>query len=244
MRNDQKDIDTAFILAAGRGERMRPLTDLTPKPLVQAGGKSLIQYHYEKLVNAGYQRIIVNHAHLGQQIESHLRALHNSRGDSVELIFSDEGDSALETAGGMIKALEQINRQYFLAINADIWTDFPYTEIKKIRLEHKLAHLVLVETPDYKAHHDFFLGKNGVTNDNEIIDANNNQGFTFSGISLLNTAIFEDCLPGKQSMTPLLRDAIDRRLISAEVYLGDWRDIGTKERLTLLREHLNKKLLS
>ncbi|MGX2038819.1 N-acetylmuramate alpha-1-phosphate uridylyltransferase MurU [Methylocaldum sp. MU1018] len=216
----------AMILAAGRGERMRPLTDRTPKPLLTAGGRPLIEHTIESLVRGGFVDIVVNTAHLGEQIEAHL-------GDGARfgarIAYSAEGE-ALETGGGIHRALPLLGDRPFLAVNGDIATDYPFR-----RLRYRpagLAHLVLVPNPLHHPQGDFALS------DGAVLDSGDCR-FTFSGIGVYRPELFADCAPGKFPLAPLLRRAMADGLVSGEVYPGFWMDIGTVDRLRAFDEHLN-----
>ena len=214
----------AMILAAGRGERMRPLTLHTPKPLLQAGGKPLIQYHVEALAAAGVRELVVNHAWLGQQIEDWL-------GDGarfgVSVAWSREGEP-LETAGGIRRALPLLGDAPFLVVNADIWTDYPLAGLLEHRLQG-LIHMVLVDNPPHHPAGDFSLrqGRLGLRREGE-------PAFTFAGLSLMRPELFAGCPEGAHPLRPLLQDAIARGEASGEHYAGAWWDIGTRERLASL----------
>ena len=219
----------AMILAAGRGERMRPLTDTLPKPLLQVAGKSLIEYHIEALVKAGITDLVINHAWLGDKIVAQL-------GDGVrygaEIIYSKE-DQALETAGGIIKALEFLGEEPFIVVNGDIFTDYSFVNRPLLSAE-KTAHLVLVTNPKHHIQGDFFC-HNHLLSAQE--DDSKGQRFTFSGIAYYKAEFFKNIASGKQALGPLLRTAMSKQCVSGEVYKGLWCDIGTPERLA----EINKK---
>lgn len=212
-----------MILAAGLGTRMRPLTNTTPKPLLEVGGKPLIVWHIENLRDAGFSDIVINVAYLGQQIIDYL-------GDgsqyNVHIQFSDEQDEgALETAGGIVKAVPLLS-DTFLVVNGDIWTNFPYDN--NFRLSYnQLAHLILIDNPKHNLKGDFFLD-------------GTEEKYTFSGIGYYSKQMFSDLAYGKQALAPLLFKAIGEEKLSTEYYDGAWYDIGTPERL----EALNSRLMS
>ncbi len=223
----------AMILAAGHGTRMRPLTDHTPKPLLDVGGKPLIQWHIENLQKAGYHDIVINIAWLGDQIPE---ALGDGSRFGVSLQYSDEqNEGALETAGGIIKALpllcEGTGEDPFLVVNGDVWCDFPYTNINPIP-ENKLAHLILVNNPVHNPQGDFSLSNN-------IVSDGGDNTLTFSGIGYYDPKLFTGLAYGKQALAPILRERMKSKEISGEHFSGDWQDIGTPERL----KTLNKQLL-
>ena len=212
---------TAMILAAGLGSRMRPLTDHKPKPLLEIGKKPLIVWHIERLRDAGFKTMVINVAYLGQQIIDYL-------GDGskygVEITFSDEqSEGALETAGGIVKALPLLS-DTFLVVNGDVWTDYPYDSSFKLA-QNSLAHLVLIDNPEHNPNGDFFL-------------AGSEQKYTFSGIGYYSKEMFSDLTYGKQGLAPLLFKAIDTKKLTTEHYIGQWYDIGTPERLDSLNSLL------
>jgi MurNAc alpha-1-phosphate uridylyltransferase len=217
----------AMILAAGRGERMRPLTDQTPKPLLQVGGKALIEYHIESLAAAGIQEIVINHAWLGDQIES---ALGNGDRFGVSLSYSAEGN-ALETAGGIIRALPLLG-DVFIALNADIWTDYPLGELPDS--PEGLAHLVMVDNPPHHPQGDFVL-QNGHLN----IDPGTR--LTFSGIGVYRAELFAGLADGVRPLGPLLCEAMQAGKVSGEHYHGQWMDVGTPQRLDELDRQLSNE---
>ncbi|WMP16217.1 N-acetylmuramate alpha-1-phosphate uridylyltransferase MurU [Thiothrix lacustris] len=217
----------AMILAAGHGTRMRPLTDHTPKPLLQAGGKSLIVWHIEKLARAGFRDIIINLAWLGWKIPA---ALGDGSRWNVTLHYSDEqSEGALETAGGILKALPLLGNAPFLVVNGDVWCDYPC--LPYALPEHDLAHLVLVNNPAHNPQGDFALSNGRVANAGK-------PRYTFSGIGYYHPALFAGLSAGKHPLAPLLRAAMDAGQVSGEWFAGDWRDIGTPERLAALDRDL------
>jgi len=212
----------AMILAAGRGERMRPLTDHTPKPLLKAGGKALIEYHIEALVRAGISQLVVNHAYLGDQIENFLDD--GSRWNA-HISFSPE-EEALETGGGIFQALPLLGDEPFAVINGDIWTDYDYARLPR-RLDGSLAYLVLVDNPAHHPDGDF-----GFAGGRVLAEAT--PRYTFSGIGVYDKKLFSGCQPGRFPLAPLLRRAMNHGRVHGEIYGGRWRDIGTPERLAEL----------
>ena len=208
---------TAMILAAGLGSRMRPLTDHTPKPLLEVGGKPLIVWHIEQLKKAGFKNIVINVAYLGQQIIDYL-------GDgskyALNIVFSDEQDEgALETAGGIVKALPLLS-DTFLVVNGDIWTDYDYVKDFKLPNDN-LAHLILVENPEHNLKGDFLLTGAELK-------------YTFSGIGYYAKRLFQGLNYGKSPLAPLLFDGMDKQKITTEYHAGEWHDIGTPSRLESL----------
>jgi MurNAc alpha-1-phosphate uridylyltransferase len=218
-----KPIQKAMILAAGRGERMRPLTDTTPKPLLEVGNKPLIVWHIEHLVEAGFQEIVINIAHLGYKIPE---ALGNGSQWGVTLHYSDEQEEgALESAGGIVKALPLLGNTPFLVVNGDVWCNYTFNHFKTLP-EGIVSHLILVPNPEHNPHGDFALKDGKVTNA---------KAYTFSGIGYYHPKLFEGVTYGKSPLAPLLRQAIERGEVTGELYTGEWRDIGTPERLERLR---------
>lgn len=216
-------INKAMLLAAGRGERMRPLTDQLPKPLLQVAGKPLILWHIERLAQAGIRELVINHAHLGEQIEDYL-------GDGehlgVKIQYSAEGDGqALETGGGIYRALPLLGDSAFLVVNADIWIDMDFSRLEI--QDDALAHLVLVNNPAQNATGDFHLSDGRV-------DADGEPRLTFSGVGLYRPALFDGCSAGVFPLAPILIQAMQSGLVTGEQYSGDWVDVGTPERLARL----------
>ena len=209
----------AMILAAGRGERMRPLTDHTPKPLLPIHGKPLIEYHLERLREAGYQDIVINIHHLGEQIKTHLGDGHKL---GLSIHYSIEQDEALETGGGIFQALPLLGDDTFLVINGDIWTECDLTPPDLS--PSSLGHLILIDNPPHNPAGDFGLAEGLATNTLK-------PGYTFSGIGWYRPELFTDCHAGKFPLAPILREAIDKREISAQYCDRIWVDVGTVERL-------------
>jgi MurNAc alpha-1-phosphate uridylyltransferase len=215
----------AMILAAGRGERMRPLTDHTPKPLLKAGGKPLIVHHLERLAAAGFREIVINHAHLGDQIEA---ALGDGSIWGVGIRYSAE-QRALETGGGIFKAIGMLGPGPFLVVNGDVWTDL---DLSRPRLAPGLlAHLVLVDNPVHHPEGDFALSAGMVVTEGR-------PRYTFGGVGIYRPDLFRDCTPGAFPLAPLLRRAMDRGLVSGERHGGFWLDVGTPQRLRELDRRL------
>ena len=222
----------AMILAAGFGERMRPLTDHTPKPLLKVGGVALIEHHIRRLATAGFHELVINVSHLGQQIIDFC-----GDGDrwSVQIRFSPE-DEPLETAGGIIKALPLLGNEPFLVVNGDVWTDYPFEQLLSRDLpEVGGAHLVLVDNPPQHPLGDFRLEGDRVQQLPE-----GESGFTFSGIGLYTPAFFDGVPAGKSPLRPLLDRCISANKLTGEHYTGQWRDIGTPERLEALNASVKR----
>jgi len=209
---------TAMILAAGRGERMRPLTDTTPKPLLRVHGQPLIERHVKRLVHAGMERIVINLAWLGGQIRDYL-------GDGARfgaaIIYSDETSRALETGGGIFRALPHLSPGPFTVVNGDIYTDFPL-DILRLAADRDV-HLVLVPTPSY------LKGDFGLEGGEALADAA--ERYTFSGIAVYRPAFFAGCVDGVFPLKPLLVRSMEAGRCSAQLYTGLWEDVGTPERL-------------
>jgi MurNAc alpha-1-phosphate uridylyltransferase len=226
---DSSFTDTAMILAAGRGERMRPLTDHTPKPLLSVGGKPLIVWQIERLVAAGISHIVINHAHLGQQIEA---ALGDGARWGAHLRFSAEGEGrALETGGGIYKALPLLDADVFLVVNGDVWCDFDPAQLHVA--EGFLAHLLMVDNPPHHPAGDFHLADGRLCADGD-------RRLTFSGIGVYRRELFDDCRPGAFPLAPLLRAAMTTGQVSGQHHHGQWLDIGTPQRLQALDRMLNR----
>ncbi len=212
----------AIILSAGRGERLRPLTDTIPKPLVEINGKALIEYHLEKLAKAGIKEVVINHAWLGEKIE---QKLGNGEKYGLNITYSPESTGGLETAGGIINALDKLTdgNTPFLVINGDVFTDYDFNALIKIKLTKPiLAHLILVENPSFKQTGDFGL-ENGRLNEQ--------QDYTFSGISLLHPNLFKNIKLDRLKLAPIFRKAIQNKQVTGSLYQGFWNDIGTLDRL-------------
>ena len=230
-----------MILAAGRGERMRPLTDHTPKPLLAVGGKPLIVWHIERLRAAGCTRIVINHAHLGQQIEA---ALGNGAAFGVSIDYSREV-SALETAGGIATALPLIESEVFTVVNGDIYCEFDFGRLAeplaRLAAGHDQAHLVLVDNPPHHPQGDFVLDR-GRVKDADLPLTPHPGRLTFSGIGVYHRALFAHTRAGEKApLAPLLRLAIDAGRVGGEHYAGRWEDVGTPARLSALDEELRQR---
>ncbi|MNO64928.1 D-glycero-alpha-D-manno-heptose 1-phosphate guanylyltransferase [compost metagenome] len=219
----------AMILAAGKGERLRPLTLHTPKPLVRAAGVPLIERQLLALRQAGFEQLVINHAWLGQQIEDYL-------GDGgrfgVSIRYSAEGEP-LETGGGIFRALPLLGASPFVIANGDIWTDFDYAPLHAALADGDLAHLVLVDNPDHNGRGDFCL------RDGRVEDYRDGEpSLTYSGIAVLHPALFDGCQDGAFKLAPLLRAAMAAGRVSGVHHRGQWVDVGTHERLAEVERRL------
>ena len=213
----------AMILAAGRGERLRPLTDSLPKPLVEVGGKPLIEHHLQALAKAGFREIVINQNHLGNMLRS---ALGDGERWDINIHWSNEQPEALETGGGIHQALPLLGSSPFLVVNGDIWTDYPYSRLRATKCDW--AHLVMIPNPVHNLGGDFTLLNARIRNEG-------GDKLTFSGIGVYHPRLFDDCTPGKFSVVPLLRSTMENHLVTGEIYKGCWEDIGTLERLEAAR---------
>ncbi len=212
----------AMILAAGRGERLRPLTDTTPKSLVEIGGQSLLERHLLNIRNAGVETVVINLGWLGADI---VRRLGSGARHGLQVIYSQEGDNVLETGGGIHKALPLLGSDPFLVLNADVYTDMPVPGVELAA--DALGHLVMVPTPDYRDHGDFDLQDGLIRNSNAA-------KLTFSGVAVYRPEFFDGCEAGRFPLAPMLRGAADAGRLSGEIYEGLWADVGTIARLDAL----------
>jgi MurNAc alpha-1-phosphate uridylyltransferase len=218
----------AIILAAGRGERLRPHTDITPKPLIQVGKHRLIEYHLLNLARAGIEDIVINISWLADQIRE---TLGDGSNYSLHITYSDEGEEALETAGGIINAIPLLGDEAFIVINGDIWCDYDLSSLVNRQMNQE-AHLVLVHNPEHNTEGDFALEQGLIKNSGE-------NKLTYSGIGLYTREFFADTEPGKKALAPVLRKKSELNKVSGEYYNGQWVDIGTIERLAQLRSYLS-----
>jgi MurNAc alpha-1-phosphate uridylyltransferase len=216
----------AMILAAGFGNRMRPLTDEKPKPLLRVGGRTLIEHQIERLRDAGFRDLVINTAWLGEQIE---QTLGDGAGLGVRIQYSREGQP-LETAGGIVEALPLLGDEPFVVVNGDIFTDYDPARLQ--RAPEGLAHLVLVDNPEHNVRGDFGLDENG------RIDENVPTRLTFAGIGIYRPELFAGLEAGERKLAPLLHHAAARGEVTGERHTGAWLDIGTPERLEQLDQQL------
>ena len=215
--------ERAMILAAGRGERMRPLTDTLPKPLLPVRGKPLIVHHLERLARLGILEVVINLSWLGERIRA---ALGDGSRWGLRLHFSDEGPEALETAGGIINALPWLGSAPFLLVNGDVFSDFDFASLRLA--PEALAQLMLVPNPDFHPEGDFVL-------DGNVVLEQGAPRLTYAGIGLYRPEFFDGCAPGRQKLLPLLRRAIAARRLHGQLYLGLWSSVDTAERLATLQ---------
>jgi MurNAc alpha-1-phosphate uridylyltransferase len=219
-----------MILAAGRGERFRPLTDTVPKPLIEVAGQPLIERHLHALAAAGVQDVVVNLGWLGARIRERLG---DGKRFGLNILFSDEGWPALETGGGVFRALPLLGEEPFLLVNGDVWTDYPLARlVARTRTwpSDNLAHLVLVPNPAHNPGGDFGIEAERVRN--------TPRGFTFSGLSVQSAKLFVGCTDGPFQIAPLWRSAADENRVSGEIHRGRWSDVGTPQRLQELTRQL------
>lgn len=227
--NTSKSNMQVMILAAGRGERMRPLTDKIPKPLLQINDKAIIVYLIESLATAGFTNLVINYAHLGDQI---VQLLGDGKEWGVQIEYSAETSGGLETGGGIFNALPLLKSDPFIIVNADIWTDFPFTHLRHDRYQNirGQAHLILVDSPSHHPGGDFCLQGNTVLE-------NGPHKLTYSGIAILRHALFANNKAGVFPLAPLLRGVMKTGLVTGEHYQGVWEDIGTPERLQIINNN-------
>ena len=223
----------AMILAAGMGNRMRPLTLHTPKPLLEVGGKPLIVWHIEKLKKIGVQEIVINTAWLGEKLAE---ALGDGSQFGVKILWSHEGEG-LETAGGIIKALPLLGYEPFILVNGDVWTTMDFAPLLNVQLENDLAHLVLVENPLQHPQGDFTLAANKAYT---FEQARSGENLTYSGVAVIHPQMFVGLESGKRPLAPLLKQAMQQGKISAHKLQGVWVDVGTPERLNALDQQIQQ----
>lgn len=208
----------AVVLAAGKGERLRPLTDTIPKPLIEVRGKPLIVHHLERLRDAGFTQLHINTSWLAESIQT---ALGDGSRYGVHIHFSYEGPEPLETGGGLFRMLPALGREPFLVVNGDVFTDFPFETLKHKLKPDFLAHLVMVANPAHHPKGDFHLSPAG------HLRPTGEPKLTYSGIGVYKAEFFQDCRAGKFPLLPLLKQAMAAEALSGEQYLGMWNDIGT-----------------
>ena len=228
----------AMILAAGKGTRMRPLTNNTPKPLLPVGGQPLIFHHLEKLAHAGFKEIVINVSYLGEQI---IETLGGGQRWGLTLDYSNE-TKPLETAGGILHAQNLLGNKPFALINGDVWSDYPLNQLRDLTLTNNaLAHLILVKNPEHNPSGDFAITPLGKLTHKHSTSSHGSKNYTFSGISLIDPKLIQD-YPQKREAFPLgevFRAGIDKQQLSAELYDGEWVDVGTVERLNQLNQRFS-----
>jgi len=215
----------AMVLAAGFGNRLRPLTDHTPKPLLPIGGKPMIVHHLEKLAAAGFKEVVINLGHLGYKIPE---ALGDGSSWGLSIAYSDEGPDPLETGGGLTKALPLLGDEPFLLVNGDVWSDLDFSKIPTSLAEDDLATLYLVPQPEWREKADFSLSKSRVL-ESEIPE------YLYAGIALYHPKILEGAKVEKFSIVPRLKSAISQNLVGGILFSGEWDDVGTPDRLSALQ---------
>lgn len=215
----------AMVLAAGFGNRLRPLTDHTPKPLLPIGGKPMIVHHLEKLAAAGFKEVVINLGHLGHKIPE---ALGDGSSWGLSIAYSDEGPDPLETGGGLAKALPLLGDEPFLLVNGDVWSDLDFSTIPTSLAENDLATLYLVQKPRWREKGDFSLSRSRVV-ESEIPE------YLYAGIALYHPKILEGAKVEKFSIVPRLKSAISKNLVGGILFSGEWDDVGTPDRLSALQ---------
>ena len=223
----------AMILAAGLGNRMRPLTLHTPKPLLEVGGKPLIVWHIEKLQKIGVTEIVINTAWLGEKLAT---TLGDGSQFGVNILWSHEGEG-LETAGGIINALPLLGDEPFILVNGDVWTTMDFAPLLNVQLQDDLAHLVLVENPVQHPQGDFTLAANKAYT---FEQARSGENLTYSGVAVMHPQMFNGLESGKRPLAPLLKQAMQQEKISAQKLQGVWVDVGTPERLNALDQQIQQ----
>ena len=218
----QNAVMKAMILAAGRGERLRPLTDTVPKPLLKARGRPLVEYHFDALAQAGITELVINLGWLGERIREHVG---DGRRFGVSVAYSEEGYPPLETGGGIHRALPLLGEEPFWLVNGDVFCAYRFT--RRGLAPDVLAHLVMVPNPTHHPAGDFALTAGWIT---EVPG----DRLTFSGISIIHPQLLAHCAPGRFPLAPLLRQAAARRAVTGELFTGEWSDVGTAERLAAL----------
>ena len=216
----------AMLLAAGRGERMRPITDSTPKPLVRVGGRPLIAWHLAALARAGIREVVINLSWLGAQVRA---TLGDGRDYGVSITYSEEGPVPLETGGGIFRAVPLLGPGPFLVVNADIWTDIDFAALA---LEaHAHARLLLIPNPPHHPRGDFGL-------EGDLVVTRDTDRHTYTGVGMYRPEFFAGCTPGRFPLLPLLNRAIAAGVVRGQVHRGEWCDVGTVERLASLDARL------
>ena len=215
----------AMVLAAGFGNRLRPLTDHTPKPLLPIGGKPMIVHHLEKLAAGGFKEVVINLGHLGHKIPE---ALGDGSTWGLSIAYSDEGPAPLETGGGLTKALPLLGDEPFLLVNGDVWSDLDFSSIPSSLAENDLATLFLVPKPGWREKGDFSLS-------NSRVVESERPEYLYAGIALYHPKILDEAKVEKFSIVPRLKSAISKNLVGGILFSGEWDDVGTPDRLSALQ---------
>lgn len=218
-----------MILAAGRGERLRPLTDTTPKPLIEVGGKPIIAHQLDRLARAGFREVVINTGHLGEQLPA---ALGGGDRWGLSLRYSEEPPTALETGGGIFQALPLLGPGPFAVLSGDTWSDFPLDRLRHVKCDY--AHLVMVPNPPHHPEGDLALSGGRLRTRGE-------PRYTFSGMAVYHPRCFAGCEAGRWRITGLLQRMADEKLVTGELHRGAWFDTGTPERLAALRAYLETR---
>ncbi len=220
----------AMILAAGRGERLRPLTDVTPKALIEVGGQPLIVHHLQNLAKSGINDIVINLAHLGDKIKNRLGT---GEQYGVNITYSEEPEGGLETGGGIVKALPYLGTEPFVTVNADIYSNYDFSQL--LKLKGQPAHLILVQNPPHNRKGDYDL------DGNHLIISPEQNPFTFSGIAVYHPDFFSRCQLRRFSVTTMIKRTCSQNLITAETFEDMWHDIGTERRLKAAEKEIKLK---
>lgn len=232
-------IEQAMILAAGKGTRMRPLTLTKPKPLIPVAGKPLIEWHIKRLAAAGIRRIVINAGYLSDVLLTELKAMNLSEKFGIEILLSVEQGEPLETAGGIKFALDQglLHDSPFILVNGDVWTEFEFDQLLSHQLNHRLAHLILVDNPKHHPEGDFGLIKDTVT-----LKSDGHSALTFAGISVMSPQMVASLEQGQIApLAPYLKSAINQQLVSGERITDQWMDVGTLDRLAETEAYIQNK---
>ena len=218
----------AMLLAAGRGERMKHLTDHVPKPLLSVGSKTLIEHNLERLKAAGINDVVINVSYRGEQI---VEKIGDGKRFGMKITYSYELDLPLGTGGGVFQALKYLGKQPFLVLSSDVWTDYPFEKLKD--LPKCDGHLILVNNPDFHPKGDYCLLETG------RVSAKDKPKFTYASFAVIHPRLFKGCQEGYYSMIPLLEEAMKHSVVTGELYRGEWFNVGTPEELKKLRQHLS-----
>lgn len=224
----------AILLSAGRGQRLAPLTDTVPKPLIEIGGKPLIDHQLEKLAKAGIEKVVINTGWLGQQVINHVGS---GKHYGLRVVYSVEPQTALETAGGIIQALPMLDVNHFIVCNADVLHEFDFSILSDIQLDSSEAHVILIDNPEHNPAGDFSLQEDKLVNRSE----GDLETFTYSGIGLYSKLFFSGLVKGRRGLGSLLRAKADTGVLTGQVFAGAWFDAGTKTRLDTIEQYLKQE---